>query len=506
VALSELTAATGQEASPTTAHSIGFPIGYSEGDVLVLIFTVSSGTDTATTPADWTLQEKGTPSAGGGYVYVYTRAAPAPSGGPTPVFLITTSITEQSSYVCLGFADGEIDSFVAQNNGASSTSIVPSSYSGAASDAIYGSYAVYGNTDATPSITVYPSDHGSTQIDQAQSNMGLTVATSGVRASAPSSQTFTQDSSTPYRAGGFVVTEVLATPATELETIDYVVAVNPIPSVVLEKIEFSATINPFGVEPTTLERIEYSVSLETQIGAVRLVNGIINTIKPQPGSNSLTLLPPRSLAINDTWGALLQGDMPSGTAISFDRERRASRKDLATITLDTDGDYVRFRYDGEAIFVDHSLPTESGAAAASSAMADFTLDGININQALAPVALTSGTLDSGWSNSSGDISYTGSPSVIEIAVNIHGAIDNASNIQRPASIVELWRGSTLLATYATGYIRDATDHEEASWSGYFIDRSPGTNPSYQIRTRSETTQLGAVTTQDPSTVVFRAVS
>jgi hypothetical protein len=509
MALSELVASQGQESVATTFHTVGYPIGYSEGDLLVLLFSVASGTDTVSgIEAEWTLRASGVHPTDGGYIYMYTRSAPVNPGGPSAVANVETSIAEQSSYICFGFTDAEIDSVLAQNNSVSAgTSITPNSYSLGPTDSIYVSYAVYGNTDATPSITAWPTNHTETQINVAQSGMGLAAASTAVRATLPGGQTFTSDSSGLWRAGGFVVTEIVPGSPITLDRIAFNVSLTDISAATLERIAHLVAVNPIEAEPTTLERLEYAVSLETQFSAIRMVRNSILPIAPVPASNSLTLLPPLGLLKDDTFGALLQGDMPGAETINFNSERYVSRKDLSGLTLTSDGDYVLFRYDGEAIFiVNREVFTASGGGGTADALADFTANGININQALAPVALTSGTLDSGWSNSSGTITYTGSPTLVEIALNIHAAIDNAANIQRPAAVVEIWRDSTLLATYATGYIRDATDHEEASWSGYFIDRSPGTNPDYEIRTRSDSTNLGAVTTQAPSTVVFRAIA
>jgi hypothetical protein len=134
-------------------------------------------------------------------------------------------------------------------------------------------------------------------------------------------------------------------------------------------------------------------------------------------------------------------------------------------------------------------------------------DGINVNSPLTPAPITTNTLGSGWANTSGNVAFTGSPTVVVVRVNIHGTIDNAANIQRPAAVVELWRTSgtpTNLVTMATGYIRDATDHEEASWSCSYLDTTPGTNPAYEIRTRRDSTNTGAVTSQSPSTVSLEA--
>lgn len=145
----------------------------------------------------------------------------------------------------------------------------------------------------------------------------------------------------------------------------------------------------------------------------------------------------------------------------------------------------------------------------SAVTALVTGDGVNINQTLSPMTLTTDTLGAGWANASGVLTYTGSPTDVVVRVNLHGAIGNTANAQRPAAVVELWRSSgtpTMLTTMATGYIRDATDHEEASWSCSYLDMAPGTNPSYELRTRRDSTNAGAVTTQAPSTVSFEARS
>lgn len=120
--------------------------------------------------------------------------------------------------------------------------------------------------------------------------------------------------------------------------------------------------------------------------------------------------------------------------------------------------------------------------------------GQNINQAAGTL-----TVDT-------TMAFTGAPVVVEISVNLHGAIGNV-NSQRNAPVVELWRTNgtpTLLATMATGYIRDTSDHEEASWHCHYTDDTPGTDPAYELRTRRDTTISGTVAVQAPSTLQAKA--
>ncbi len=118
--------------------------------------------------------------------------------------------------------------------------------------------------------------------------------------------------------------------------------------------------------------------------------------------------------------------------------------------------------------------------------ADFTA-GQNLNQ-------TAGTL-----TTTTPLSFTGTPARVEITLNIHGMISNTAAVARPAPVMELYRGATLLLSIATGYIRDSNDHEESSYNAHFIDTSPGTDPVYTIQTRRDSTISGAVTCQAPST-------
>ena len=108
-----------------------------------------------------------------------------------------------------------------------------------------------------------------------------------------------------------------------------------------------------------------------------------------------------------------------------------------------------------------------------------------------PINTTIESLDSGWSMSgNGELSYSGSPELVRLAAHVHNEIPGNVNVQRAAPAVELSRNGQLLTTAATGYIRDASNHEESSNTIYFVDHDPGVDPVYSIASLREST-IGA---------------
>lgn len=111
--------------------------------------------------------------------------------------------------------------------------------------------------------------------------------------------------------------------------------------------------------------------------------------------------------------------------------------------------------------------------------------GQNINDA-GPVETSVDVLDIGWTMpASGSLAFSGSPAKVRLSVQAHSTIAQTANLQRPAPVIELYRGNDLITTSATGYIRDSSDHEESSQTVIWTDRNPGLNPIYRIESRQE---------------------
>lgn len=111
-------------------------------------------------------------------------------------------------------------------------------------------------------------------------------------------------------------------------------------------------------------------------------------------------------------------------------------------------------------------------------------------------------------STSSALSVVGAASWVRVEINVHGAIADTANAQRPAPVCELYRtslGQVHLASAATGYIRDTTDHEESSFNLVFTDLAPGSNPAYEVRFRRDSTNGNAVNTVSPSSVKLEAV-
>ncbi|MEL6277180.1 MAG: hypothetical protein AAFU03_18920, partial [Bacteroidota bacterium] len=128
--------------------------------------------------------------------------------------------------------------------------------------------------------------------------------------------------------------------------------------------------------------------------------------------------------------------------------------------------------------------------------------GLNINvAALTDMDFAAPTrLDGDWSFDGATDVFTCTcvPDHVDLKVNIKVSIANGSSVQRPVQVVEIVRISDgkIMASAATGYIRDASDHEEASYNFSVVDESPGVNPAYKITYIKEGSNSGVVTIDD----------
>ena len=119
----------------------------------------------------------------------------------------------------------------------------------------------------------------------------------------------------------------------------------------------------------------------------------------------------------------------------------------------------------------------------------------NINDVGPVQFLANNRADAGWSHATNGsvFTFTGSPDRVHISCMVSFRIRDIENIQRPAPIFDLYRNGQLTQCSArTGYIRDATDHEEASATIAWTDPAPGINPSYEIRSRRDTLRTNSI--------------
>ncbi|MEM7377592.1 MAG: hypothetical protein AAF460_08815 [Pseudomonadota bacterium] len=141
-------------------------------------------------------------------------------------------------------------------------------------------------------------------------------------------------------------------------------------------------------------------------------------------------------------------------------------------------------------FVQTQFETTRVAAATIAAGTDMNSDLVpNLDQVRA---------EAGWAFTANSFTFTGSPDRIRFSIQVHQVIANNVNRQRACPVLHLRRNGTIVATSASGYIRDATDHEESSASISFLDVTPGTNPVYDFLTETESNQTGNVPVETSS--------
>lgn len=103
--------------------------------------------------------------------------------------------------------------------------------------------------------------------------------------------------------------------------------------------------------------------------------------------------------------------------------------------------------------------------------------------------------ESGWKYEPGGntIAFSGTPDRVRLNLQLHAQTEEDAESLRTAAVVELYKGRELFASSATGYIRGTNDHEECSYTIAVIDPKPGTDPTYSVVLRRDTTVTIAVT-------------
>ena len=137
--------------------------------------------------------------------------------------------------------------------------------------------------------------------------------------------------------------------------------------------------------------------------------------------------------------------------------------------------------------------------------APIDLQNVNVD---APITFGAASHNDGdWQHvaGSGEFAFTGSADIVEVRVSVHQKIPDSASSQRPAPVLELYRNddTTPVASSASGYIRDTSDHEESSNTLMYVDRDPSTLTRYRVRGRRETNLSSVV---DSVTGQFSAVA
>lgn len=114
------------------------------------------------------------------------------------------------------------------------------------------------------------------------------------------------------------------------------------------------------------------------------------------------------------------------------------------------------------------------------------------------IDITNALLEGNWQDATnGGIQYIGTPDKVRIDATVAQSIAQNANVQRPNPILNIEKliggAWSQVATSATGYIRDATDHEMSSNTIWYIDINPGSNPTYRLSSDQESSQGGVVT-------------
>ena len=126
-------------------------------------------------------------------------------------------------------------------------------------------------------------------------------------------------------------------------------------------------------------------------------------------------------------------------------------------------------------------------------VANVFLDAQDMNaNGVASWTIGNALLEGQWTAQAGDaFSYAGSADYVVINAQAHQTIPQNVGRARPAPVLELQRSInggviwTTIASGASGYIRDASDHEESSNSIFYRDRTPPAGVLYRLNKRQE---------------------
>lgn len=126
--------------------------------------------------------------------------------------------------------------------------------------------------------------------------------------------------------------------------------------------------------------------------------------------------------------------------------------------------------------------------------APIFVQNVNVN---APLAFGADVQNDGdWQHVAGsnEFIFVGTADVIEVKVSVHQRIPDSASSQRPSPVLELYRNDDAVpvASSATGYIRDASDHEESSNVIVFVDPDPSALVRYRVQARRDTGISAAV--------------
>lgn len=115
--------------------------------------------------------------------------------------------------------------------------------------------------------------------------------------------------------------------------------------------------------------------------------------------------------------------------------------------------------------------------------------------------------DAGWSTDGLVHQFTGDPDRVRVYLDLLVQIDDRERAERPNQVVWIENLNTGWFTKAaTGYIRDASDHETSSYNPANIDPAPGANPKYVVlATRESSNRESVYTIPNRGKLSFEAV-
>lgn len=99
------------------------------------------------------------------------------------------------------------------------------------------------------------------------------------------------------------------------------------------------------------------------------------------------------------------------------------------------------------------------------------------------------------------VTVAGTPDIVELYAQVALQVPDANNSQRPNQICTVIRvnDGKVIGHSSTGYIRDATDHEQSSYNIKIVDTAPLANSQYTVNCLKETTNNGVVNTRPDRT-------
>lgn len=162
------------------------------------------------------------------------------------------------------------------------------------------------------------------------------------------------------------------------------------------------------------------------------------------------------------------------------------------------GDYLAIRPDGT---MDVVIPTE---IVDQTFDAVFSLTTADIHNNGAVVGLVDQTLETGWSRTANQVTYSDTPDKVIGHISVNASDTGASNYWSRPKLRVVRGGATIAVLDDLVMQANGTYDGDATITGSFIDKTPGTNPTYTFEWFDQENRTATLTPNAHSRIALSA--